>query len=806
MPISRGDLLALLLAIGAGVASLVVWNHGTVDLGMTLSFDGERVRVQDVTPDGNAHRNYWYPSAPVIDITTVDGSAVERGEPIGDVVAGGPMGYEELLPWEIYNNQGYPLTTLEPDHRPPVEAVETSRIASIVAAELDPDYGVGLIATLDRAFLEFQLQQSIWTALVGLLLGGVLWRLLAHGLAGEVGRKNSLAVGAAVATPFLILPVVQVGTATGIAAGYLFPAAAALIVGLGLARHHPDTQWVQTGKGASVVAAGLAAVVVLRYLTSPSLTMATGDRGAILILIAAIAFVPALISATAPKRTLRDRAALGSLGLMPAGAATLLAGNTFDATFPVILLGMLAGWLLLPVDSGLAAIGNALDRVRSRTTIARVPRSEPSLVATRDLLTYGLIGVSAFLGLAAPAGGYFGESTLGAWAVVLGIGLAALVGFAVRRGFLGEAWTDAAVPLAAAVGVPVMQANGLSFDSNSPVAALLTSLAALSVAHVLASRHTDAAWGTRLLAASGVVVGLTMLFSLVGALQAGTLLIGFVAVIPGMAVAFADEPDGEPRAITSRLEALAVALTPGIAATMLWPSIGLLLLGAWLVAIVVWRQFTLNPLLGMAQRTQLQRDVAVAAAETERARLAADLHDDALQQLTMLVRTLDESGNTDAANEAREVATKLRSVVGDLRLPILDDLGAGAALEWLVERVEPLAGGPVKLERSDATRPPANVELAVFRVAQEALTNAIKHGKAPIAVRYDVRGDGRVTLAIDDNGPGIGSDAAEEAPGAGHFGLLNMHQRAEQIGALLDVRRWPAGGTRVALEWRPQGS
>ncbi len=53
------------------------------------------------------------------------------------------------------------------------------------------------------------------------------------------------------------------------------------------------------------------------------------------------------------------------------------------------------------------------------------------------------------------------------------------------------------------------------------------------------------------------------------------------------------------------------------------------------------------------------------------------------------------------------MATKLRSVVGDLRLPILDDLGAGAALEWLVERVEPLAGGPVKLERSDESRPPA---------------------------------------------------------------------------------------------------
>jgi signal transduction histidine kinase len=170
----------------------------------------------------------------------------------------------------------------------------------------------------------------------------------------------------------------------------------------------------------------------------------------------------------------------------------------------------------------------------------------------------------------------------------------------------------------------------------------------------------------------------------------------------------------------------------------------------------------------------------------------------------MLVRTLDEGGHAEEAEEAREIANKLRGVVGDLRLPVLDDLGAGAALEWLVDRVGPLAGGVVKLDRSDETRPPANVELAVFRVAQEALANAIKHGRPPIAVRYDVRADGRVTLAIDDAGEGISTDAAEEAPKTGHFGLANMQQRAEQIGALLDVRRWPAGGTRVALEWRPE--
>ena len=193
-------------------------------------------------------------------------------------------------------------------------------------------------------------------------------------------------------------------------------------------------------------------------------------------------------------------------------------------------------------------------------------------------------------------------------------------------------------------------------------------------------------------------------------------------------------------------------------------------MGIWFIAVVVWRQFTLNPLLGFAKRTQLQRDLAVAAAETERARLAADLHDDALQQLTMLVRTLDEAGQTDAAAEAREVATKLRSVVRRPAAPDPRRPGAGAALEWLVERIEPLAGGPVKLERTDASRPPPNVELAVFRVAQEALNNAVRHGRAPIAVRYDVNAEGRVTLAGGRCGRRASRrEAAEEAPRPGPF-------------------------------------
>jgi signal transduction histidine kinase len=186
--------------------------------------------------------------------------------------------------------------------------------------------------------------------------------------------------------------------------------------------------------------------------------------------------------------------------------------------------------------------------------------------------------------------------------------------------------------------------------------------------------------------------------------------------------------------------------------------------------------------------------------EAERSRIAADIHDDALQELTLLGRRLDAAGDAESAASAREVAERLRAILGDLRLPILDDLGTGPALEWLVDRVGRVAGGEVRLERADQVRPPAPVELAFFRVAQEALSNAVRHGRPPIVVRYWTTATG-ASLSIDDAGPGISVEQALQ-PEAGHFGLLNMRQRAEQIGALLDVRRWPSGGTRVTLEWR----
>jgi signal transduction histidine kinase len=256
-----------------------------------------------------------------------------------------------------------------------------------------------------------------------------------------------------------------------------------------------------------------------------------------------------------------------------------------------------------------------------------------------------------------------------------------------------------------------------------------------------------------------------------------------------------------PRRFVESSDLALAAVTPAVAGLSLtgydhqtWPIV------LWLVGLFVARRFGIQPLRQLVQRTSRQRDLVVSATERERARIAADIHDYALQDLTMLVRRLDSAGDTENATAARDVADRLRAICGDLRLPILDDLGVGPALDWLVDRLEP-DSERLDLELSDRERRLApEAELAFFRVAQEAIANALHHGAPPITVRYWGGGDW-AELIVDDVGPGIPVGAAEAAERSGHMGLMNMAQRAGTIGAELTFGRRPGGGTRVHMVW-----
>jgi signal transduction histidine kinase len=245
----------------------------------------------------------------------------------------------------------------------------------------------------------------------------------------------------------------------------------------------------------------------------------------------------------------------------------------------------------------------------------------------------------------------------------------------------------------------------------------------------------------------------------------------------------------------------AVAATPLVIHLALTaPSVGLAVgaLVLWLVAGLAVTRFVVVPLTGLAARALRQRDLVAAAADAERRRIAADLHDGPLQSLTLLAYRLDSAGDVENAGFARDVVTELRAVTSSLRLPVVDDLGAGPALEWLTIQVGRLSGQEIELERADDGRPPIDVEHAVFRIAQEALANATRHGRPPIRVRYEAA-PSRASLIVDDAGAGLaaGEPTLDHEPG---LGVVGMRERAHAIGAVLEIGPSP-GGSRVSLVW-----
>ena len=214
-------------------------------------------------------------------------------------------------------------------------------------------------------------------------------------------------------------------------------------------------------------------------------------------------------------------------------------------------------------------------------------------------------------------------------------------------------------------------------------------------------------------------------------------------------------------------------------------------------AIALRHRATLRQLTRTASRAVSQRDFTVAAVERERRRLASQIHDGPLQSLLLLGQQLEAHDQLDLAASARAIAVDLRDVAGELRLPLLDDLGLGPALDWLAERARRMSGVTVTVTYEGLLRPPPDVELATFRIAQEAVANAIRHGEPPIEITYRTTGE-HLTLSVDDAGRGFQRSTLRRS---GSHGLLNMAQRAEQIGARLELVRRPDRGTHVGVEW-----
>ena len=211
----------------------------------------------------------------------------------------------------------------------------------------------------------------------------------------------------------------------------------------------------------------------------------------------------------------------------------------------------------------------------------------------------------------------------------------------------------------------------------------------------------------------------------------------------------------------------------------------------------------------MLERLEAERrrssSAALEAQERERARVARDLHDEVNQSLTGLLLRLEalrakappevihELSETKAlANKAME---ELLTLSRQLRPTALDDLGLKAALSGLVDDVGRRSGLVTEFESTgEFSLLPTEVQLVVYRVAQEALSNAVQHAGAK-KVRVQLFRDGqKVELSVGDDGRGFTFDQAARG-----LGISGMRERALLVGGDLRVESRPELGTRVRL-------
>jgi signal transduction histidine kinase len=197
----------------------------------------------------------------------------------------------------------------------------------------------------------------------------------------------------------------------------------------------------------------------------------------------------------------------------------------------------------------------------------------------------------------------------------------------------------------------------------------------------------------------------------------------------------------------------------------------------------------------------------VEAQELERRRLAGEIHDGISQRLVSLWYHLlaadDAVGEPEAAGRELAMAKALvtealgeaRAAITGLRPPVLDDLGLAPGLESLARS---LTGLEVEVD-VESVDLPAHVEVALYRIAQEALQNVVKHAEASSVV-VRLRRDGRgVRLVVSDDGKGFDEDTLTDAEDRHSYGMVGIRERAELIGAALAVASRPATGTTVEV-------
>lgn len=209
----------------------------------------------------------------------------------------------------------------------------------------------------------------------------------------------------------------------------------------------------------------------------------------------------------------------------------------------------------------------------------------------------------------------------------------------------------------------------------------------------------------------------------------------------------------------------------------------------------------LQNLFGMQQRFRRLARAVWRVEEDERRRIARELHDNLGQALTVLRMRLERLPAGPERETAIDIAAQaledVRNLSRLLRPPVLDDLGLEAALHWLARRMREDAGLPVKVAASMDADLDDETETLIFRIAQEALTNVVKHAEATRAEIMLERVADRIELRVRDNGRGFATDAQRAGETASGVGLAGMRDRVALFGGEFAVSSAPGRGTTI---------
>jgi len=218
----------------------------------------------------------------------------------------------------------------------------------------------------------------------------------------------------------------------------------------------------------------------------------------------------------------------------------------------------------------------------------------------------------------------------------------------------------------------------------------------------------------------------------------------------------------------------------------------------------------LNRIANHTSQLRAISERAINAQEAERVRIARSLHDDTAQSISMLIIHLERLGHfipvdepeitrfvSDAQNVATQLLENLRKIIWDLRPSILDDLGLVSAIRWFARTNLEKVGVKVEFSAgSEVIRLPSHLETMLFRIAQEAISNILRHANAgKVSIRLWMA-EACLWLEVKDDGHGFDLERSSEEPvDRKRLGLLGIQERVSLVGGEIKIESSQGSGT-----------